>query len=575
MAQVVIDPRVAYQTLEHEEELALDIETSGLSPFSDTVAVLSLYGPKSETPCVLHIKGRMPEPMQALLRMPKRWITHNGTTFDLLFLKRMGFQPETHFDTMIAEQTMNTQARHDRSAKLSSTMRRRLGADTKMSIDHRSWMNDRLTVNQIKYCVEDIRLLHRLMVEQQETCERRGLGTALTNEQELTLATLDLQYNGLRVDSEALAEHNAAMVEAGEEAYDRLHDRFGHFNPNSPQQVLKVFKEYGLKNAQAATLEDLALREPLAMDVVIAKRGQRQYSVYGPSSKFAGFMDGDIIHTRAWQVGAETVRYTNTQPNMQQIPRSMRKVFRALPGFKAVKVDWSQLEVRVGAHIADDPALIDVCAASDVHSMMAMNAFRVPMDTWMQAQAHQLEQGLEKLPEPYATMRQQSKACTFIWLFDGGIPGIVDWAFINHIDGVTGGVASEMLLGMRQRFLKVNKFHQACRAMASQKGVVRVGLPWGHERQFYGSKLSTQIANTFIQGTAAVIMKQALLDLRRKGLLQYLGLTVHDEVVSTCVPEDIAWEYAQAVKQQMEESGMSICHRVPIVAEATVGDTWT
>ena len=565
MASVVVDPNVAYQLLKDEDELALDLETSGLSPFHDAIAVVSLWGPRSKTPCVLHIRGRFPDSLIALLRQPKKWITHNGTSFDLLFLNRAGFRPAKHYDTLVGEQVLNTQARRDRSNKLGSSLKRRLGQDTKLVIDHRSWMNERLTVNQIKYCVEDIRLLHGLMLEQQTLASNRGLSEALDKEQRLTIATMKMQARGIRCDLEALAYHNQEMIDAGDESYARIRAELGGLNVNAPAQVVRAFKVRGLDlpNAQAATLESLALREPLALDVVTSKRGNRQLSAYGPNSKFMALLDGDIIHTRYWQIGAETTRYTSSAPNMQQIPRRMRKVFRSLPGYKVVKVDWSQLEVRVGAHIANDNDLIEVCRSEDVHSMMGMNAFRIPTGEW------------DKALEPYKTMRQQSKACTFIWLFDGGIPGIVDWAFINHIDGVTGGVASDMLLGMRQRFLGVNKFHQACRAMAGQRGVVKVGLPWGHERQFFGSKMSTQIANTFIQGTAAVIMKQALLDLDEHGLLDYIGLTVHDEVVSTCVPENEAEEYAMAVKLQMEASGESICHRVPILAEATIGNTWT
>lgn len=568
---VIIDPNIAYQTLADEDELALDLETSGFSPFHDAIAVVSLWGPKSQIPCVIHTRGRMPEAMINLLKMPKRWITHNGTSFDLLFLAEVGLVPKAHYDTLIGEQVLNTQMRRDRSNKLSSTMKRRLGEDTKLKVDHGSWMNPRLTVNQIRYCVEDIRQLHGLMREQRQLAESRGLSLALEKEQKLTLSTRKMQTRGIRCDLMALEEHNAEMVEKGQESQAKLNEVFGYLNPRAPAQVVKAFKARGLDlpNAQAATLESLALREPLAMDVVTAKRGARQYSMYGPGSKFMALVDGDTLHTRFWQIGAETVRYTSSQPNMQQIPRPMRRVFRARAGFKVVKVDWSQLEVRVGAHISNDPALIDVCRNDDVHSMMASSAFGTPIECFIKPE------GADELPEPYKTQRQQSKACTFIWLFDGGIPGIVDWAFINHIDGVTGGVASDMLVGMRQTFLGVNKFHQACRAMAAQRGVVKVGLPWDHERQFVGSKMNTQIANTFIQGTAAVIMKQAIMDLDEKGLLDYMGLTVHDELVSTCVPEDIAVEYAAAVKAQMEESGMSICTRVPIVAEATVKDTWT
>ena len=567
MTEVVIDPGVAYQLLKHETELALDLETSGLSPFQDAVAVVSLWGPQTQTPCVLHIRGRFPDPLIALLRQPRLWITHNGTSFDLLFLKRAGFDIRKHYDTLIGEQVLNTQARHDRSNKLSSTMKRRLGQDTKLQIAHGSWMNERLTVNQIRYCVEDIRLLHGLMTEQQALADKRGLTTALTNEQRLTTCTVKMEFQGVRCDPAALAAHNQSMVEAGQEAYARVSHEMGGFNVNAPAQVLRSFKARGidLPNAQAATLESLALREPLATDVVTAKRGGRQYSTYGPGSKFAAELDGDIIHTRYWQIGAETTRYTSSNPNMQQIPRKMRVVFRSLPGFKVVKVDWSQLEVRVGAHIANDVALIEVCRSDDVHSMMGNGAFKPEI----------LISKENRTLEPYKTMRQQSKACTFIWLFDGGVPGIVDWAFINHIDGVTGGVASDMLLGMRRTFLGVNKFHQNCRAMAKQKGVVRVQLPWDHERQFVGYKQNTQIANTFIQGTAAVIMKQAIIDLDDAGLLDYMGLTVHDELVSTCVPENEAEEYAYAVQKSMERSGESICYRVPIVAEATIGDTWT
>ena len=556
--QVCLDPNVAYGLLEHEQELVLDIETTGFSPYQDRIGVISLYGSESKTPCVISCRGGIPEPITALLRIPKTWLTHNGTTFDLLFLDSYGIKAFKHYDTLIAEQVMNTQARHDRTKDLGATMKRRLGKSSKMSIEHGRWMNEKLTVNQIKYCAEDIQHILDIRDVQTTLAKQRGLETAMQNEQRLTLSTVKMQARGMRVDPDALSEHNVQMIEDGYASQAKINEMFPGLNPNSHVQIKKAFASIGhlIENTKASTLEDLAVFVPLAADILTARRGMRQNSYYGPGSKFDRALDGDLIHTRYWQVGTETVRYSASDPSLQQIPRKMRPVFRALPGYKVVKVDYGQLEVRVAAHIADDSALIDACRNSDVHTAMAANAFQIPIE------------------EVTKEQRQQSKACTFIWLFDGSVPGIVNWAYINHIDQVTDGVASEMLRGVRKAHPGVNKFHSITRGMAKTRGVVSVGLPWGHERQFVGKKAQTQIANTYVQGTAAVIMKQAILDLDDAGLLDYIGATVHDEVVSTCVPEKEAEEYAREVARVMEHAGESICHRVPIVADPYVGDTW-
>ena len=553
-----MDPSKAYEYLEAEQVLALDIETTGFSPYHDRTAVISMWGPVSQIPCVIQCKQGIPEPIIALLNMPKQWVTHNGTTFDLLFLWQHGIRAQYHYDTLIAEQVLNTQARHDRAKDLGATMKRRLGTSSKMTINHSGWLNEKLSVDQVRYCAADIQYLIAIKDKQEALATERGLTEALQKEQKLSLVTVKMQAKGIRVDSEALYTHNTDMETDGTTAMYKLQSQFGYLNVKSAPQVKEAFHKlgYDIENTQASTLEDLEEFVPLARDVITARRGARQQTIYGPESKFALAMDGELIHTRYWQVGTETIRYSASDPSLQQIPRKMRPIFRAAPGFKVVKVDYGQLEVRVAAHIANDTNLIEACRSSDVHTFMASTAFQIA--------------GADISKE----QRQQGKACTFIWLFDGSVPGIVNWAHINHIDRVTEGVATRMLQGVRQNHPGVNKFHAVTRQMAKQRGVVVVGLPWGHERQFVGKKRSTQIANTYVQGTAAVIMKQALLDLDDAGLMEYIGATVHDEIVSTCVPEAYAKDYAHEVAVVMEKAGEGICFRVNIVADKYIGDTW-
>ena len=140
-------------------------------------------------------------------------------------------------------------------------------------------------------------------------------------------------------------------------------------------------------------------------------------------------------------------------------------------------------------------------------------------------------------------------------------------------------VARKMLDGLRSRFTGVNKYHQAADQKARQcrqrNMILDIPLPWGHKRQLFPNmQTPSRITNTKVQGTAAIGLKNAFFEIEKAGLLDYVGATVHDEIVAPFVPENEAIEYAQALKEAMIRGMEEVCPSVPVLVETKIGPHW-
>jgi len=123
------DALASLPTLATEPLLGIDLETSGLSPWNDQIAVITLFGQRSETTSVFHVRGSVPQVLKDFLSQPRLLVGHNVTTFDALFLANAGvdIMAPTWFDTLIAEQVLITTSRSDVRKNLQASIKRRLG----------------------------------------------------------------------------------------------------------------------------------------------------------------------------------------------------------------------------------------------------------------------------------------------------------------------------------------------------------------------------------------------------------------------------------------------------------------
>lgn len=614
--EVIRDWRQALHALENDPLVAVDLETGGLRPHADPIAVVSMYGANSSTLAVLHVRGNVPAEVKDFLgRRDKEFIYHNGVAFDIPFLMAAGVRATRPkiFDTLVGAGVVITTNRAGQSKSLKAEINRRLGEYISKDSDHSRWMDPQLTDHQIAYCAEDIIHLPALRHEQIEKAKAKGQYSALMMEMDIVPVVSTMTHNGLPISISALRKSHETQQELLDTLGAQFKNRFGGVNVRSSKQVQKLFSDMGMiiplaRNAKgemrpsvgAKVLENLLAKDdennneflpeesgirligknlledmelyPERVNMIRAKdiaatindllqlrEAEKRLGDYD-DEWLQKFVWKGRVHSRFWQVGTDTIRFSSTDPNFQQWPQDFRKVIGGLEGHSIVSCDYSQLEAVIAAWMAQDKDMIDLIETGfDLHTLIAAQIFNKPVSS------------ISKKSKE----RQVAKACSFCLLFGGGGATLQDYA-----------LRFGAVLSLEEAKDIVTRFFRQFRGLANDRSmaydtarqgkgsVVEIRLANGTIRHLVGNKvLPTTILNTRVQGNAAVGMKYALLECKKMGLHKYLGATVHDELVS-CVPDDIAQDYAEALKDCMLR-GMANIVGCTVRAEANVGPVWT
>lgn len=565
MKPILRDSAALADVYRPDEWVALDLETSGLSPWQSKTAVVSLYGEESQTPAVFHVRGQLPEPLRAWLSDPRRiFITHNGVGFDILFLAQAGvnvYGPEW-YDSLIAESALLAAGRHRASVSLRATLARRLKKEIDKSQQLSTWMAPILTEEQIAYCADDVQHLPKLRNTQLKKAATDGKLEALATEAEIIPVVVAMAINGLPVDRRLLNAYldEQRLDESATAA--ALRAELGAINLDSPLQLKKALAARGvdLPSTASSTLSEVAqlggTGGALAQLLLDYRYSRQRLKLYSEEWLGKHVQKDGTIKARFWQCGTDTGRFSSTDPNLQQIPRDMRWVFRAPEGFKLISADYSQIEIRVAAALAQDEAMARALEAEDVHGQVASLAFGIAPEALTKEQ------------------RTLAKAMSFTWLFCGGVK-----RFAQNVR-ISGGHMTEREVQalfdlFARRFAHLQRMRLRAFALAKRGGSVVLTLPTGLKRQLAGEKLkATSIVNTAVQGGAAAGLKFALAEVRRRNLHPQLCATVHDELVAL-VEERYAQDYAQELEAAMIAGMERVTGGfVPVKVGVTIADAW-
>ena len=554
---VIRDPRVAAAVFSGCDELALDLETSALKFWKGGIMTVNIADANGEVAVLHSPSGELAPETEDLLRQQRCWVTHNGTNFDWHWLQWYGFEAPAvgrHFDTLIAEQVLAVVDRRDIRKDLGSTLKRRLKEDVKATIDHRGWMNATLTDEQVAYAALDVLALMALKDEQLKLAKERRLSEAMEKEQQLTSVIMRIGYNGLQLDSDRMYELILKALEDAQAAAQRL----GGLNVNSSKQVLDRLRREGLRvhDSRATTLMPLADRHQIVDDILRVRRARKRDSMYSEKME-TDYADAEgLVRAAYWQIAAETTRFTCSDPNLQQIPRDMRSMFGSSdPAKRVVATDYSQLEVRVAAELANDPQLVEAIDSEDLHTHMAQIMFS--------------KDAVSK------EERRDGKAGTFTWLFAGGAKGIQTMGASAGFE-IDTDTARQMVQRLSQRFRGVATWHSEAQTACRNLRAIPISLPWGHKRVLVGAQRApTKVCNTMVQGTAAIGLKEALFEAHRRNLTNYIGGLVHDEIVATNVPVAEAEGFRQELEEAMLVGMQKLLVKVPIEVESKVGGHWS
>lgn len=387
-----------------------------------------------------------------------------------------------------------------------------------------------------------------------------------------------MERRGVLVNAQRLAEQSSEMEkELAQIEKDAFEIAGEPFNLNSTKQLQKIlFEDLGLpikkktpKGAPSTAeevLQELALDYPLP-DLLLRHRGLAKLkSTY--TDKLPRMINGETgrIHTSYHQAVTATGRLSSSDPNLQNIPirneagRRVRKAFVAPEGYKVVAIDYSQIELRIMAHISDSPGLKEAFARGrDIHKATAAEVFGVSLE------------------EVTAEQRRRAKAVNFGLIYGMSAFGLARQLSIPQKD------AQHYMDIYFERFPGVQDYMDRTRKEAKQNGFVetiygrRLYLPEINAQNGMRRKAAERAAiNAPMQGSAADIMKKAMLDVAEwlKGYEGsdeiFMTMQVHDELVFE-IKADKVDTYVAELCKVMENT---VKLDVPLVAEAGVGDNW-
>lgn len=384
-----------------------------------------------------------------------------------------------------------------------------------------------------------------------------------------------MEAAGVQVDPaglEAMSTELGTRLGALEEEIHRLAGE--PFNINSTKQLGYIlFEKLGLPpqkktktgySTDAEVLEALAAEHEIAARITDHRTLQKLKSTYVDGLRQLIDPADGRVHTTYWQTVAATGRLSSSDPGLQNIPvrleegRRIRKVFGAAPGHVLLTADYSQIELRVLAHMADEEAMLEAFrTGEDIHRRTAAEIFRLPID--------------EVTPD----VRNAAKAVNF-----GIVYGISDYGLARNI-GITRAEAKEYIEGYFARYPGVRRYMDETIKQARERGYVttllgrRRFVPDIDSRNFNLRSNAERVAiNTPIQGTAADIIKLAMLaidaQLSASRLDARMLLQVHDELIFEVAEADVA-ALADLVRTCMANA-MDL--RVPLEVETKTGPNW-
>ena len=390
----------------------------------------------------------------------------------------------------------------------------------------------------------------------------------------LALVLADMERTGMLVDKEGLVAFGEKMKQELEGCLARIYEQVGYeFNVNSPKQLGEaLFVKLGLPprkktksgySTNAETLESLRSEHPVIDDILQYRTYQKLNSTYVEGLLKVIGPDGRM-HSTFNQTEARTGRLSSSEPNMQNIPirtplgSQLRQFFVAKPGCTLVDADYSQIELRLLAHISGDESMRQAfLTGQDIHRSTAAKIYNLPPEMITPA------------------LRSSAKAVNF-----GIVYGIGAFSLSRDIN-VSVKEADQFIKNYLATFPGVKNYMDETIAHGTEKGYVttlfgrRRALPElaskNHNLRALGERMAM---NTPIQGTAADVIKLAMVKvwrrLRAEGLAAKLILQVHDELIVEA-PETEAETVARILKEEMEGA---VSYSVPLTADVGQGKTW-
>ncbi|MFO0913784.1 MAG: DNA polymerase I [Pirellulales bacterium] len=523
--------------------------------------------------------------LRPILTDPQRGKIGQNLKYDWIVLCNHGVRMEgLEFDTMVASYLLEA---GQRSHGMDELARRYLQYTPIPITDLIGTGRDQRRMDEVdvqrvcEYAAEDADVSWRLYEVLADELAGADL-SRLFHELEMPLVSIlaEMEQTGIAVDAERLRELSVDFQQQMDRLQESIYRLAGHpFNVNSPRQLAEVlFQELKLPvvkktktgpSTDADVLEELAPLHPLAEEILEHRQYAKLKGTYVDALPLMIHPETGRVHTSLNQVVTATGRLSSNDPNLQNIPvrteagRRIRSAFHAGgPDQWLLCADYSQIELRVLAHFSQDQALVEAFAEDrDIHASVAAEVHGVGLD------------------EVTSDMRRRAKGVNF-----GIIYGQSPFGLAKAL-GIEQDAAGEFIEAYFQRYPGVLNFMETLLADCSQKGYVTT--VFGRRREIRGVRPPTQRSssrqrtlpertaiNTVIQGSAADLIKLAMIQVRRRldreAVPARMLLQIHDELVFEA-PADALNALAILVESEMTQVAQLA---VPLKVEIKVGHDW-
>jgi DNA polymerase-1 len=571
--------------LERVDEICFDTETTHIHPMRAKLVGVG-FATATAKAWYLPLNGALErskvlEALKSVFADSSKGFFGHNCKYDCHVLANEGIHvARISYDSILASYLLHS---HDRRHSLDHLVLEHMGK-VKTPIEEligkgtKQISMDQVEIDKVcTYCCEDVDYTWRLKAIQEPLIKERGLETLLY-ELELPLAQvlLRMERAGMYMDAtvlEAQAKELRAelttlqkdiWLEAGEE-----------FNLNSPKQLAAIlFEKMEIpppKKTKTGYSTNAAVLESLSTDYPFVEKILQYRSLEKLRSTYVEALPQEIlprtrrIHCNFNQSVAATGRLSSTDPNLQNIPirtplgRRVREAF--LPerkGWSYLSADYSQIELRLLAHMSEDPTLIQAFLnGEDIHQSTAAHVFHVPLN------------------EVSKTQRYQAKAVNFGILYGQQAFGLSQQLAVSREE------AESFIQTYFQRFPRVKEFLEECKEKARQTGraITLTGreriLPEINSKNGQLRAAAERLAvNSPLQGTAADLIKMAMLRVQdrldQEELLAFLVLQIHDELLLE-TPDHELIDLERQVREAMEKVWTL---RVPLVVDVSVGKNW-
>ena len=581
------DARKLFDLFVTKQILSLDTETTSVNPIDAELVGLSFAVDEGKAfyvaiPAEREKAERIVNIFKPLYESPEILKIGQNIKYDMEVLMNYGVRLSAPmFDTMIAHYVLQPEQKHNMDI-LAETL---LNYQT-VHIDEligpkgkgQKSMRDLSPASVCDYAAEDADVTLRLYNVLKPRLKEAGVEQLFYDiEMPLVPVLADMETTGVRLDTEALAETSKVLTERMKQIERNIYELAGHeFNIASPKQVGEVLfgemkiveKPKKTKTGQYVTseevLQQLRSKAPIVADILEHRGLKKLLGTYVDAlPKLINPRTGHI-HTSFNQAVTATGRLSSSDPNLQNIPvrgedgKEIRKCFIPEPGELFFSADYSQIELRVMAHLSGDKNMIEAFREGyDIHAATAARIYK------------------EKIEDVSRDQRTKAKRANF-----GIIYGITVFGLAERLE-ISRDEAKQLIDGYFETFPDVHAYMEKAKELAREHGYAETFF---HRRRYLPDITSHNATvrnfaernaiNAPIQGSAADIIKIAMVKIydrfRKEGIRSRMILQVHDELNFSVVPE----EKEKVERIVLEEMQNAYPLQVPLVADSGWGKNW-